>query len=1024
MSPARRPARKPASSTRATSAKKPAPRRTPTKRRTTKKAAPPKPVEPPPTIPAGHRLYILDVPFSDRGVASANGARWHSGLRATIYIGPTLPHGLTPYASHPYSWERWQEDNLNTETGPVPEAEHTLIPREHQIEAAKTVLAAAKAGARGFLLADDVGLGKTLSALTSVIELSHIREIKNVLIVSPLSVVPHWRRSIADIGITEHDISACVINYDRLKKLLDVPESARTAKRTRTKNRRIAKDGSSIIDWDMIILDESHKLKNSSQRSSIVSRIAKYGSPKDDAPFILYMSATAGQNPLEMRYLAPLLAQITKSSGSALKDFGPWLAAQGFHVTHEERYDQWLWTEDPEGRDEDVEKIRNLLFARRTPVALRRIPQDIAGWPEVLRILQPVQLSPEQGRMYEQAWTAFRREMHLIARGGDPRGGMVARLRFRQKASMIRTDGTIEHVIDLLDNGHQVAVSFQFLESLDTVKEGLEKAGVPVAVMDGRDPSNRERNRLIFQTGKAKVCLFSPVEGFSLHAGEVLVGGLVGSDTPRSLVIHDPRYSGIETIQLEGRCVLSGQRVLTGRGAIPIEEVSTTDVVLTREGQMCKVTDVWSRGASNGRNRRKITAISYEGHPAPLKVTYDHEIWVKREGKTMWLEASRVLPGDSVGTPRIKDRPDLDVLQFPDEHRRWKRDNKKDNVCVECEKKAIARDLCPNHYYQYVRKMKKENTPLPIIDRGRLVNPRYQSFPKEIVVNDNFLEFAGWYLAEGCSVLKPDGVGKQVSLSGHTKERKILEQHAAYLLNTFNIKSTLMQRKGTNGIELKTYSADLSSWLHEDFGHMAPNKHLPSWFWQLSLRQQQIMLNSYRQGDGHNRKARNGAQISGWGTSSKRLHAELIVYFASMGYKVSGWISQKNGRTLTIKGRETTSGQYFIGEYLVRRSKNDGAIDKDFVWHKVSSVSTSYAKADDRLWDITVEGDPSYVVESVTVHNCHRDGKFAPAYYMYGEDTVEADVVRTLLGRVESTKALVGDDTTTVRMLEDLLNAG
>jgi len=54
----------------------------------------------------------------------------------------------------------------------------------------------------------------------------------------------------------------------------------------------------------------------------------------------------------------------------------------------------------------------------------------------------------------------------------------------------------------------------------------------------------------------------------------------------------------------------------------------------------------------------------------------------------------------------------------------------------------------------------------------------------------------------------------------------------------------------------------------------------------------------------------------------------------------------------------------------------------------------------------------------------HRDGKAANVYYAYGEDTVEEDVVRTLLSRVESTKALVGDDTATIYALEAALGGG
>src|SRR5690606_8802521 len=59
-----------------------------------------------------------------------------------------------------------------------------------------------------------------------------------------------------------------------------------------------------------------------------------------------------------------------------------------------------------------------------------------------------------------------------------------------------------------------------------------------------------------FQRGEVPVCLFTVTEGISLHAGEVAIDG---SDQPRALVIHDPRWSAIATAQIEGRTHRDGQ---------------------------------------------------------------------------------------------------------------------------------------------------------------------------------------------------------------------------------------------------------------------------------------------------------------------------------------------------------------------------------------------------------------------------------------------------------------------------------
>lgn len=60
----------------------------------------------------------------------------------------------------------------------------------------------------------------------------------------------------------------------------------------------------------------------------------------------------------------------------------------------------------------------------------------------------------------------------------------------------------------------------------------------------------------MFQRGDADVAVFSIVEGISLHAGEV---ASVGDATPRSLLLHDLRWSALEMAQIEGRTHRDGQ---------------------------------------------------------------------------------------------------------------------------------------------------------------------------------------------------------------------------------------------------------------------------------------------------------------------------------------------------------------------------------------------------------------------------------------------------------------------------------
>jgi hypothetical protein len=491
----------------------------------------------------GGDVWLLDVPYELRTTAKYGGAKWDFEKKRWFYTGEELPHKLAHFASHDYSWERWMEDEENGHSREVP-GQADIKLRPHQTLAAEAMSSAFHAGLPGYLLADDVGLGKTYSTIDGI---NKMGSGLNVLILSPLSVVAHWRRSIAAMGSREN--RWCVINYDRVKKLLEAPPSdGSVTSKKRTINKKIATKGTGLVEWDVVILDEAHKLKNpTSQRTSATRRVIAAGS----GAFCVYLSATAGQNPLELSYLSPLLADATGVKVKDLKDFEGWCKAQGFGVTRG-AYGQWNWKRD----ERDLLKIRDMLFST-SERAMRRRPQDLAGWPELQRILFPQELDPVSFSLYEEAWEEFRRTMEMDPKGKDSPSALVAALRLRQKASLLRCKHTSDLCVDLLEQGYQVAVSVQFIETSKIIEEHLRKAGYECSIINGQVTAQaREQERVSFQRGEKRVTLFTVTEGISLHAGEQAVSA---NDAQRVLLLHDLRWSALDVAQIEGRCHRDGQ---------------------------------------------------------------------------------------------------------------------------------------------------------------------------------------------------------------------------------------------------------------------------------------------------------------------------------------------------------------------------------------------------------------------------------------------------------------------------------
>lgn len=475
--------------------------------------------------------WVLDVPFDLRKEASGMGAKWDAQAKAWTYSGGFLPPGLATFLPPPFSWEEHRVFEMSGKW--IQRAESGSIKlRPHQETAKRAIVAANRAGAKGFLLADDVGLGKTYSAWSSVLELCRGAK---VLIVAPLGVLPVWREAVLSMG--DGDNQVLIINYDRLKKLFELNNGAKV-KSLKGLARR-----ASAMSFDLVIWDESHYLK--SMFGSNVSARAKLALKLyDTSKFMIWLSATAGQNVLELGYLKPVL--MNNSRGQ----MADWYKEHGFNVTSG-NYGKLIWEPAPG----EEARLNKLLFHAKPCTGLRRLPQEVAGWPELQRILFPVELDPEKQRLYNLAWKEFLKVLEIDRRVGKiSTNAMVAALRLRQKASLLKVEATAALVEELVDSRRRVPVSVEFLDSLEAIGNELSKRKISFTAITGKTQDGEYR-RQAFQSGKFDAILFTVKEGISLHQGQILGD----KDLPRAQIVHDLRWSGIHQHQIDGRSHRDGQ---------------------------------------------------------------------------------------------------------------------------------------------------------------------------------------------------------------------------------------------------------------------------------------------------------------------------------------------------------------------------------------------------------------------------------------------------------------------------------
>lgn len=472
---------------------------------------------------------MLDVPYGTQ----VEGATWHPTVKMHLHVGRTLPAHLAPYAPGPHTLGRFLENQLNPDSPtPIPEPEEDFEPRLNQYEAADAIAERAAAGGRQFLLADEPGVGKTISAVLGASAVGDLRGAERVLVVAdrPAAItIGHWCRTITALG--DSGLEWVVITWDRLEKVAG-------------------------YDWDVIIADEAHALRRTTtKRWKLWARISGHGAAHEKASFVIVTTATPGHTPLELPYLAPAYAQVhgeTMKEWTSVKqpavDFADALERHGIAL-EKGRYGA-TWTADATRRAEDLARVRGWLADARPTAMLHRA----APWGPVPISGMPVTLTPAERSAYEAEWGEFCREMDVARRGRNTAKGRAALLRFRQKAGLIRVDSTVAWIGQQVEAGRQVACSVEFVTTAaDPIADRLRDAGLEVASIYGRDRFDVEAERLRFQRGEARVCVFTTVASISLHAGETLPGGETASTDPRVGVFHQARFSGIAGRQVTGR---------------------------------------------------------------------------------------------------------------------------------------------------------------------------------------------------------------------------------------------------------------------------------------------------------------------------------------------------------------------------------------------------------------------------------------------------------------------------------------
>ena len=202
---------------------------------------------------------------------------------------------ITPHQSQFYAWQltrRAASDSVEALASTLVNSQVDLNP--HQVEAA--LFACQNPLSRGVILADEVGLGKTIEA-GLVISQRWAERRRKVLIIVPANLRKQWHQELQD----KFSLQASILeakSFNALRKggqtkPFVCPSGPVICSYQFAKSK--AKD-IKAVEWDLVVMDEAHRLRNVHKKNNVIGKTLKDALFKVQSKVLL--TATPLQNSL------------------------------------------------------------------------------------------------------------------------------------------------------------------------------------------------------------------------------------------------------------------------------------------------------------------------------------------------------------------------------------------------------------------------------------------------------------------------------------------------------------------------------------------------------------------------------------------------------------------------------------------------------------------------------------------------------------------------------------------------------
>jgi len=427
-------------------------------------------------------------------------------------------------------------------------------------------------------------------------------------------------------------------------------------------------------------------------------------------------------------------------------------------------------------------------------------------------------------------------------------------------------------------------------------------------------------------------------------------------------------------------CFIPGTLVRTETGFRPIEQIKVGEKVLSSDGSYQKVTNVFENHF-DGKLQSILPSIS----SAPIFATPEHPFMSL---KSMHKRSNGCGPkcnqGIQINENKIEKRRKSYQLPSGNWHAVvWENGSK---VLGTFSTQEIA-DEKINKFYS-----NKKNEPFHKLDWTEAKDIKSKDWlvakwPTEIkdldfieipqefrkntklgsqrigvdkfVVDEEFLWMLGLYIAEGSHSKRT------VQFTLHKKEIEYQNRIINYF-KKLGYNPKLRTYENNNGVVVAVQSTTLADWFPEWLGKKCYNKKIPEELMKLPPNKLRAILNGVYDGDGSKREHEIGQ-------TSEILALQLVEILHRLGEQPLMRTSQ--AKQLTPKGNKRKLC-YVVGwaEDDIKNTNRRGR------WIFENDLLTKIKKVDQKdysgpVYNLEVEGDHTYVVQGVLVHNCNGLGK-------------------------------------------------